>query len=130
MRKDYWLIPGFEDIYLEDSWVLEVVADSSAVRFVLDLVLRESHALYEPPRPNEQYCYWQAELRFEAASSLLWEGRGARPAIDANGSLDFGNIDSLQFESDQYFLEGDWGTMRLTSAIAPRVEMLHRTPPT
>jgi hypothetical protein len=59
-------------------------------------------------------------------NSVLWERRGALPSRDATGALDFGNIDALRFESDQYYLEGDWGSMHITSSQAPRVELLDR----
>jgi hypothetical protein len=40
--SDYWNIPGFEDLYLEDSWVLDIAARPGVLEFVVDLVLRES----------------------------------------------------------------------------------------
>jgi hypothetical protein len=126
--NDYWHLPGFNDVYLEDSWVLNVLVDPALVRFTLNLVLRESHPLYNPPRVGEQYCCWRAELIFESATSVVWEQRGSPPAQDATGALDFGNIDSLQFDSNRYHLEGDWGTMRITSTSVPRIELFYRTP--
>ena len=50
------------DIYLEDSWVLQVQADGHTLRFVLDAVPTEAHPYYHGPRPDEQYDYRRAGL--------------------------------------------------------------------
>ncbi len=48
--SDYWSILGFEGLYLEDSWVLDITARPGVLEFVVDLVLRESHPRYERRR--------------------------------------------------------------------------------
>lgn len=50
----YWSIPGFEDLYLEDSWVLDITARPGVLEVVVDLVLRESHLSYKPPLTGER----------------------------------------------------------------------------
>ncbi len=57
MRLDYFNFPGFENIYLEDSYVLEIKTNSTSVEILLEAVLTEQHSLYTNPKNDEQYCY-------------------------------------------------------------------------
>lgn len=113
-------IPGLEGIYLEDSWVVGIVARPGVFEMTADLVLSESHPAYEPPRPGEQYCYRRGVLRFERVSTLTWEGQGAAPAVDASGEEDYGSIDSLAGTDGGYLIEGDFGRVAVSS-VAPTV---------
>ena len=121
--SDYWSIPGFEGLYLEDSWVLDITARPGVLEFVADLVLRESHPRYEAPKAGEQYCHRRGVLRFEGVSSLRWEGQGSVPAIDATGEQDYGSVDALRVADDAYTVEGDFGRIVVASA-PPSVEFL------
>jgi hypothetical protein len=121
MRLAYHELEPIREIYLEDSWVLDVGADTAAVEFRIDFVLREQHPDYQAPKPNEQYCYRQGRLRFTSVRDVLWTRRGAPPARDATGEVDYGNIDHLEFDGDRYWLSGDWGEMELVSSEPPVV---------
>ncbi|WP_241975561.1 MULTISPECIES: hypothetical protein [unclassified Cryobacterium] len=114
--RDYWTIAGFAGLYLEDSWVLHIVARPGVLEFVVDLVLQESHPSYEAPQTGEQYCYRRGVIRFDTVSSLDWKGQGAVPAVDATGEPDYGSIDALEASEDGYVLEGDFGRIAVTSA--------------
>jgi hypothetical protein len=121
--SDYWNIPGFEGIYLEDSWVLDITARPGILELVVDLVLRESHPLFEPPLAGEQYCHRRGVVRFNGVSSLRWEGQGAAPAIDATGERDHGSVDVLRATNDAYMVEGDFGHI-VVASTPPSVEFL------
>jgi hypothetical protein len=122
--SDYWSIPGFEGLYLEDSWVLAITAWPGALEFVVDLVLRESHPSFVRPAVGEQYCHRRGVVRFEGVSSLRWEGQGAVPATDATGERDYGSVDALRATDDaSYLVEGDFGRIVVASA-PPSVEFL------
>lgn len=116
---DYWDIPDFEGLYLEDSWVLDVAARPGVLELAVDLVLRESHPGYEAPKAGEQYCHRRGVIRFEDVSSLRWEGRGLVPATDATGERDYGTVDALSVNDDIYMIEGDF--RRIWVASAPPV---------
>ena len=118
---DYWDLDELRDVYLEDSWVLSIVVDPIQVRLDLDLVLRESHRLYQEPAPDEQYCYKRASLVFVDVGSVVWGDRGAPHAEDATGTSDYGNIDLLERDDGVYRLQGEWGSMALTTLSPPRV---------
>lgn len=123
IMSDYWEIPGFEGLYLEDSWVLSVVAQPGVLELVVDLVLHESHPSYRPPSADEQYCYRRGVVRFERVSKLTWEERGGVPSIDAAGEMDYGSIDALRSTENGYLLEGGFGRVAVSS-VAPVVEFV------
>lgn len=113
--RNYWELPGLADFYLEDSWVLELSATERSVVFILDLVLKEGHPAWQPPKSAEQHCYRRSILRFDEARTVSFRPSGLPPAIDASGKPDFGNIDSMTLDGDGYHLEGDWGTLVVDS---------------
>jgi len=121
----YETIDDLRHVYLEDSYVLDIVARPGQVRLALDLVLTPDHEAYRPPEPGEQHCYRRAELVFERVVDLRWRHSGAPPAVDATGEPDLGSIDSLTAAGGRYRLEGDWGSMEIESA-APAVRLTDR----
>jgi hypothetical protein len=119
--SDYWNMPGFEGLYLEDSWILEITARPGLLEFVVDLVLLDSHPLFELRSAGEQYCYRRGVIRFDGVSSLRWEKQGAPPATDATGERDYGSVDALRETDDAYVVEGDFGHIAVASP-PPSVE--------
>ncbi len=115
MRLDYFNFPGFENIYLEDSYVLEIKTNSTSVEILLEAVLTEQHSLYTNPNSNEQYCYKKIVIHFPDAESVIWIDRKMISYTDANGEIDFGNIDEFYLENDFYRLSGDWGELKIKS---------------
>jgi hypothetical protein len=120
--RDYTSLAGLEEIYLEDSWVLGVHVSPTAVTFDIDFVLTERHPEYRQPRVDEQHCYRRGKLVFRKASKVNWVDRGHPPATDANGEIDYGNIDTFVYEGPEYSLTGGWGAMDLVAAVDPAVE--------
>jgi hypothetical protein len=106
---NYSQIDELRLFYLEDSWVLDVVARPGILAIALDVVLLAEHPDYEAPLPGESYCYRRGELRLEGVSSLHWVGQGLPPARDASGELDYGGVDSLEFDHDAYSITGNFG---------------------
>lgn len=78
---DYTEFSGLADIYLEDSYVLEILEEPGKLTFKLDAVLTPEDPAYQPPRPGEQYCYRTGRLVFtDAVCSLGLSGRvGSSP---------------------------------------------------
>jgi hypothetical protein len=112
----YETLPGLEHLYLEDSWVLGVNESATSLSFDLDAVITEQHPGWHPPKPGEQYAYRRVALTFPALRSVEWLRRGGRPATDASGETDWGNIDSFMVgDGGVYELEGDWGHVRVAS---------------
>jgi len=104
-------------VYLPDSWVLGVETTPSSVCFVLDAVLTDGHPRYYwPPKAGEQYPY--ARLRWCLHGEVWWNDGPhlGRPAVDASGEEDFGNIDAWFQEGGVDHLEGEWGTVAIRGA--------------
>lgn len=103
--------------YLEDSWVLDINASRGQFVITAEFVLTEEHPSYAPARPGEQYCYRKGVLVFEGVTDLTWTGQlSSRPSRDPDGSVDYGNIDSLTIEGDRYIVEGGLGIIDLHAA--------------
>jgi len=114
----YETIPGLEDLYLEDSFILEVEERAGVLRLHMEFVLTPNHAEYEPPKPGEHHCYRRGVLAFRDVEQASWTGPGLKPSRDANGEIDFGNIDSLVVDGNTYRIEGDFGRVTvLASAL-------------
>lgn len=116
---------AFEDlaeIYLEDSWVLDVGVRAGALVFDLDAVLTERHPRYRPPRPAEMYCYHRARLVIRSPRPISFRRSGRPPSRDPDGELDYGNIDVFAPDDDasRWSLDGDWGEAVVDS---PTVEL-------
>lgn len=104
-------------VYLEDSWVLEVAPTSVGLSLRLEAVLTPDHPLYEPPNPGDRHCYRLAWLSVRTDGPIGVRLSGRRPAIDASGEGDLGNLDVFAFNpaEDRWELEGDWGHASISS---------------
>ena len=116
MQSNYFTIEEFENVFLEDSWVLRIRTDSNSAEFLLDVVLTEKHPLYTFPKQNEQYCYKQATINFPEVVKAIWVEVNMFPYKDLDGEIDFGNIDSFIYDGEYYNLSGDWGELKIQSA--------------
>lgn len=93
-------------VYLEDSFVLEVIEIEDRLEFIVEFVLRGNHPRYCPPKPNEQYCYAIGKLTFPNIKSKQWIVKTLSPSTDSTGSVDYGNIDSFFQVMQPYVIEG------------------------
>ena len=118
----YDQLPGFEHVYLEDSYVTGIEEQPDRLRFTLEVVLTVGHPLYRPPAPDEQYCYRPGALEFPALRRVTWTARHLRPFRDASGSVDYGNVDVFTARDGVYHLEGDWGSVEVVSG-PPRLDL-------
>ncbi|MFV0317865.1 MAG: hypothetical protein ACK5O2_13010 [Microthrixaceae bacterium] len=110
----YYELPGLEQIYLEDSFVLGVAILPGSVRVQLDVVLREGHPSYVAPVDNEQYCFRKGALTLEEVSEVTWYMPPGPPAIDASGDTDYGGVDSYEVEGSVHRITGEIGELTVT----------------
>ncbi|NEC92611.1 hypothetical protein [Streptomyces sp. SID12501] len=116
MHNDYPTFPGFKNVSLEDSYVLDIAVHPGVLTLRLDLLLLPGHPEYLPPLPGERACFRQARVVFSSVRDLHWAGQSViKPAIDASGSADFGSVDSLSSLHGGYKILGDWGEIILRS---------------
>lgn len=116
---DYPKFPGLAGVYLEDSYVLAIDEAPQQLSFTLLAVLTPEHPAYHAPPPGEHYCYANGKLAFTNASRIEWLRRSSRRYVDAAGDEDLGNIDVLTRSDGAYFVEGDWGEVRIHGADEP-----------
>ena len=114
--EKYYTLKGLESIYLEDSFLINIEESNSQISFITEIILLESHPAYHPPKTGEQYCYRQGKIFFENLKSLKWLAKNLKFTVDINGSKDLGNIDVFTYINDEYYLEGDWGEVKITSS--------------
>lgn len=107
--RPYYELSGFKDLYLEDSFVLDIEVHPGVVTIDLDAVLLESHPRYEVPPPDEQYCYRRAQIRFNHVRRLHWLNSGLKPARDASGDIDYGGVDEFGLDGETYVVIGNFG---------------------
>jgi hypothetical protein len=113
--REYFKIGGFENVYLEDSYVLRFQESARRLDIEVEAVLREEHQLYQAPKPGEQYCYRKAVIRFSDADSITWVRRDFSASVDSDGKVDLGNIDYFCEDDGVYKLGGDWGEVHIRS---------------
>jgi hypothetical protein len=109
----YDTLPALSAVYLEDSYVLDVVTGDQSVELELDLVLTEQHPAYREPRRSDQYCYRRACISIDNPMSVHWIRRTMRPFRDVTGDVDYGSIDVWRTEGNVNHIEGDWGELEI-----------------
>lgn len=109
--RPYHELPGLGGVYLEDSYVLDIVESDGALRFDLDVALTEAHPDYQPSAAGEARCYRRGSLMFTGYRDLVWHDRTDATYTDAAGETDHGNIDTFTHDGDTYRLTGDWGAV-------------------
>lgn len=123
MTLQYFELAGFENVYLEDSFVLDISARPGTVTVHLELVLTEQHSDYSPPPLDERYCYRRATICFGGVRRLNWIRGERQPSRDANNEIDFGGVDQFVAEASSYSLTGDFGEL-VIEAERCRLEIL------
>ncbi|HUW08052.1 MAG TPA: hypothetical protein VMW01_17575 [Williamwhitmania sp.] len=114
-KINYPDLEQFNGLYLEDSFVLQIIETSELVSFHMEFVLTKDHPEYQKPLVNEMYCYRYGVINFIEPKQVLWKYRNQKAiSIDANGENDFGNIDVFSKFEDNYLLEGDWGNVLIS----------------
>ena len=113
-RLNYWQFPGFENVYLEDSYVLAIKAKAS-VEILIEAVLTENHPLYASPLPGEQYCYRQMTIKFLSPQTYSLVLKKMTPIPNPDGSIDYGNIDEFYMNDGKYYMDGEWGELTIIS---------------
>ncbi len=105
-----------KDIYLEDSFVIEIKEKDNYIKFLVELVLTEEHELFDTPGEDEQYCYKKASMIFKNIESLVWLEKKDYINSSMQVSGDMGNIDIFKVKGNEFMLYGDWGKVKITSS--------------
>jgi len=112
---DWKDLAEFQGIDLNDSFVLNWSHEKHEVVFGLEVSVWPESKYYQAPKNNEYTCYRKAILRFSGVSSCvgLLTVNEVKPTIDPDGSIDFGNIDTLSKIQDIFNLIGEFGDVTI-----------------
>jgi hypothetical protein len=109
----------FRPYYLEDSYVLSILEDSSSISFEMEIVLTPLHPAYGPPKIGEHHCYRRGSLVFLNVDNRIWIERNKVLSSDITGDSDLGNIDIFLIRHpNDYRLEGSWGEVQISAKDA------------
>ncbi|WAL67705.1 hypothetical protein ORV05_07985 [Amycolatopsis cynarae] len=121
--QNYSDFADLAQVYLEDSFVLDITEKADSVSFSIEAVLTRQHPHYHPAKPGEQYCYVDADLVIDGVTEIRWIERINRAYTDASGETDLGNIDSMVYNNDHYEIAGDWGQVHIYTTHAPHLAL-------
>ena len=112
---DWRQLEIFKGIDLNDSFVLDWNYENNCVRFELDTSIWPDSKYYVEPKPNEYTCYRKAILQFvnTVAVSGLKPKSAVMSSTDPDGSIDYGNIHTLQVVDGGFELTGDFGNIKI-----------------
>jgi hypothetical protein len=110
-------VPVPEDIYPDDSWVLDIWSDERELSLVVEAALAPTHpCFYSPPNAGEAHAY--ARMLIRLRGHVQWEnGPMRRRASDASGEQDFGDLSGWWTGDDRSeHVDGEWGNVVVRGA--------------
>ncbi len=122
--SSYVDLPGFENLYLQDSWVLGLHETEKTFHIDLEAVLTPEHPAWHDRKPGEQHPYRPVRIQFDNVQSVEWMDKHLEPTTDPDGSVDFGNIDSFEYDGNRYEVQGGWGHVVVITPTKPLVHDL------
>ena len=104
-------LPTLENTYLEDSYLLGMLAVGSELRLRGLFALTGDHPSYIPPKPGEQHCYREGDIVISGLKITKWQA-GVQPTIliGPDTKLDFGSI-AIGSNDNGYWVETEWFEM-------------------
>ena len=105
----------FKGIDLNDSFVLNWELKKSCLRFEIEASVWPVSEFYSEPKENEYTCYRASILlikNIETVEGLKSMG-SVRATTGLDGTKDYGNIDVLETNKDGYFIEGEFGSVKV-----------------
>jgi len=105
----------FGGVDLNDSFVLSWQESVDSLVFYLEASLWPESDHYSTPCKDEWTCYKPAILTFKGVSEIqgLKSMRDTLHSTDANGDVDFGNIDELEQLETGFRVAGDFGEVEI-----------------
>ncbi len=105
----------FKGIDLNDSFVLNWSHENDQLSFELDASIWPNSEHYSTPKKDEYTCYRKATLKFVGVKKVsgLNPKATVQSSIGPDGSVDYGNIDELNVESDSFLIVGDFGSVTI-----------------
>ena len=111
-------IEAFDNILLEDTFVLAWHQASDSLTFRVLASLLPSHPEASLPANGEWACYRPGTIQFSGVSSVLGllPQESVTPIADPDGSVDYGCIDDLSLvRSGEYRITGEFGVVTVVA---------------
>ena len=111
-------IEAFDNILLEDTFVLSWRQDNDSLRFEVLASLLQSHPDALPPADGEWACYRPGIIQFSGVSAIrgLLPQESVVPTTDPDGSVDYGTIDGLALVGPgEYRVAGEFGVVTVAA---------------
>lgn len=111
--------PTIDGVYLEDSYLLGVVAAGCDIHLPMLLAVLPEHPSYTGVGVGEQHCYLSGHMVLFRPLSFEWKAEIGPISRDSDGSLDFGSIELHQLGSAEYRVESKLFQVKAT--IQPKI---------
>ena len=104
-------LDSMEGIDFQDSFVLDWTLSDAELLFYIEASIWPNSKHYSKPQTTEHTCYKTASIKFVNFESVIGLKDKSDVIIsrDANGDIDFGNVDSLLKTRDGFSIVGDFG---------------------
>ena len=109
----------FKYVDVQDCFVLAWHVLNDQLVFEVEASIWPGHRLYEKPEPKLFTCYRKARLIFHDVEELagLVEMGAAPPSVDPDGSIDYGEVETLESpELGRFEMSGDFGDVSFRSS--------------
>ena len=111
-------IEAFDNILLEDTFVLSWHQTDASLTFNVLASLLRNHPEALPPANGEWACYRPGVIQFSGVSSVdgLLRQESVTPIKDPDGSADYGCIDDLSLaRPGEYRIAGEFGVVTVVA---------------
>ena len=101
----------FKGIDLHDSFVLSWSFNKVEISFELEVSIWPESTYYSKPKEDDYTCYKPGLLKFRGFENTrgILSMSEVKPSKDADGSIDFGNIEYFSKTNNQFEIHGDFG---------------------
>tara|TARA_Y100001968_G_scaffold323260_1_gene360657 strand:- start:579 stop:938 length:360 start_codon:yes stop_codon:yes gene_type:complete len=105
----------FKGIDFNDSFVLGWSSSQTEIIFKIEASIWPESIHYFEPKLDEYTCYRKCEIKFTNFTSYsgLREQNLVTPTLDKDGSIDYGNIDSLAKTNQGFKVVGEFGSLEI-----------------
>ena len=95
--KNYNIHPSLNQIYTEESYLIDIVEENSTIIFIIDAAIMPASPYYIAPEKEVAHCYKVVKLIFKGVNKHQWITPFKREKILSADSLsDYGAIDLFQ----------------------------------
>jgi len=112
--KNYFFKDILKGYVFEESYVLDISSSEKNVSFEIDALVSKEHKEFGKLKNKDQE-YQFVMLEFVNCDMINWISLDLEKArsFDADKEIDYGSIDQFKYENNNYFLEGDWGQVKI-----------------